>query len=173
MPKVILVVGKKKTGKSTLIASLFYNIGKDRPCFIYDKNNEYYWKYKIINNYKGKIEDNQFIDAVSSLKNSFIVYEEASTYLSGISRASKEANKIKNLITRSRHSNNILILAFTSLADIPPFIYSDSDYIALYKTNDFPSTIDTKFKRNEEFMHHYNLVRSSENKNYYEFFEIT
>ena len=173
MPKVILIVGRKKTGKSVFIAKTYYEIGKGRNVYIYDKNREYKWKFNIDNEYKGSIDDEHFISFVSDKKNSFIVYEEASTYLSGMSRNSKEAHQIKNLITRSRHNNNILILAFTSIADIPPFIYSDSDYMVLYKTNDFPSSIDTRFRKNEQFMGAYERVRASEDLHFFEFFEVT
>lgn len=173
MPKVILIAGKKKSGKSNLISAIYKQVGENRPAYIYDKNNEYKWKFGIENAYKRALDDELFIDTVTNLKNSFIVYEEASTYLSGMSRSSKEAKKIKNLITRSRHSNNILVLAFTSLSDIPPFVYSDSDYIALYKTNDFASALDSKFRKNEDFMNHYESVKSHEDRHYFEFFEIT
>jgi hypothetical protein len=174
MAKVILIVGRKKTGKSSFIAQTIKRVASGRPCFIYDKNNnEYKWKFGIENSYKGPIEDEAFIQAVTNLRGACIVYEEASTYLSGMSRSSNEARKIKNLITRSRHSNNILMLAFTSLSDVPPFVYSDSDYLCLYKTNDFSSALDSRFRKNQQFMTEYEKVKMHPDKHFFSFFEIT
>ena len=169
--KVIVIVGRKRTGKTTLAAALIkkLNCGQN---FIYDINNEYTRKLGIKNDYTGVIDKEEFLKAVNpnaprSVKNSLICFEEATGYFS--SKGREEI--LVNVITRSRHTNNTVILIFHSIADLPRYIFSYSDYVALFKTNDFSNTLDNKLRKNIQFMKYYNLVKLSNDPHKYVFFE--
>ena len=169
--KVIVIVGRKRTGKTTLAAALIKKL--KRPAnYIYDINNEYTRKLGIKNDYTGQIDKEQFLNAVNPnaprpVKNSLIVFEEATGYFS--SKGREEI--LVNVITRSRHTNNSVILIFHSIADLPRYIFSYSDYVALFKTNDFSNTLDNKLRKNAQFMKYYQLVKMSDDPHKYVFFE--
>jgi predicted AAA+ superfamily ATPase len=169
--KVIVIVGRKRTGKTTLAAALIKKL--KRPAnYIYDINNEYTSKLGIKNDYTGQIDKEQFLNAVNPnaprpVKNSLIVFEEATGYFS--SKGREEI--LVNVITRSRHTNNSVILIFHSIADLPRYIFSYSDYVALFKTNDFSNTLDNKLRKNAQFMKYYQLVKMSDDPHKYVFFE--
>ena len=165
--KVILIVGRKRTGKTTLTCNLIRSIGMSRQ-YILDVNNEYTRKLGIRNDYTGAIDHDAFLQKVLTVKSSLIVCEEAASYLSSRGR---EENLIK-LLQTSRHTNNVVICIFHSIADIPAYIYNRSDYIALFKTQDFPGALDRKFKNNRQFMEAYVQVENSENPHEHRFFEI-
>lgn len=166
--KVIAIIGRKKSGKTSLTSHLINRF--ERPnIFIYDINNEYTRKFGVRNDYKGEINPDSFLGHMKSKKNSLIVFEEATTYLSTKGRE----KDLLDLIYRSRHTNNVTILIFHSLADFPRYIFSGTDYIALFKTNDFSQTLDSKFRSNERFMTYYDRVKMNPNPNYFEFFENT
>ena len=169
--KVIVIVGRKRTGKTTLAAALIKKL--KRPAnYIYDINNEYTRKLGIKNDYTGQIDKEQFLNAVNPngprpVKNALIVFEEATGYFS--SKGREEI--LVNVITRSRHTNNSVILIFHSIADLPRYIFSYSDYVALFKTNDFSNTLDNKLRKNAQFMKYYQLVKMSDDPHKYVFFE--
>jgi ABC-type cobalamin/Fe3+-siderophores transport system ATPase subunit len=169
--KVICIVGKKRTGKTTLAAGLIKKLNRPQN-FIYDINNEYTRKLGIPNNYRGQIDKEEFLKAVNpnspkAIKNSCIVFEEATGYFS--SKGREEI--LVNVVTRSRHTNNTVILIFHSIADLPRYIFSYSDYVALFKTNDFSNTLDNKLRKNEQFMKYYEQVKFSDDPHKYIFFE--
>lgn len=162
--KCIAVIGRKKTGKTTFSVGLLKSV--NYPAYIYDINGEYN-RHGIVNQYRGKLEKDSFLNAVLSVRNSFIVFEEAASYFS--SRESDE--RIKSVLQRSRHQNNIVILIFHALADFPTAIYNRIDNICLFKTLDFQSTLDGKLRKNEQFLYHFNSVKSALSPHYHEIFE--
>ena len=164
--KVIAIVGKKKAGKTTLTAALIKRFSRPST-YIYDINNEYTRKFNLRNDYTGEINTDKFLDHVSKVKNSLIVFEEATSYFSSKGREAQ----LVDIISRSRHTNNVVILIFHSIADFPRYIYTFTDYIGLFKTNDFRSSLDQKLRKNEYFISIYDRVRYNTNQNYFEFFE--
>ena len=164
--KVIAVIGRKRAGKTTLTASLIKRLNRPQT-FIYDVNNEYTRKFGCKNDYTGEVQPDLFLHVASKQKNALLVFEEATTYLSNKGRE----KELVDLIYRSRHTNNVIILIFHSLADYPRYIYSGTDFIALFKTNDFRQSLDNKFRKNEAFIGRYDRVRIHPSPNYFEFFE--
>jgi len=164
--KVIAIVGKKKAGKTTLTAALIKRFSRPLT-YIYDINNEYTRKFNLKNDYTGEINTDKFLQKVSQVKNSLIVFEEATSYFSSKGREAQ----LVDIISRSRHTNNVVILIFHSIADFPRYIYTFTDYIGLFKTNDFRSSLDQKLRKNEYFISIYDRVRYNTNQNYFEFFE--
>jgi len=164
--KVIAIVGKKKAGKTTLTAALIKRFSRPST-YIYDINNEYTRKFNLKNDYTGEINTDKFLQKVSQVKNSLIVFEEETSYFSSKGREAQ----LVDIISRSRHTNNVVILIFHSIADFPRYIYTFTDYIGLFKTNDFRSSLDQKLRKNEYFISIYDRVRYNTNQNYFEFFE--
>ena len=164
--KVIAIVGKKKAGKTTLAAALIKRFSRPST-YIYDINNEYTRKFNLKNDYTGEINTDKFLTKVSQVKNSLIVFEEATSYFSSKGREAQ----LVDIISRSRHTNNVVILIFHSIADFPRYIYTFTDYIGLFKTNDFRSSLDQKLRKNEHFISIYDRVRYNTSQNYFEFFE--
>lgn len=164
--KVIAIVGKKKAGKTTLTAALIKRFSRPST-YIYDINNEYTRKFNLKNDYTGEINTDKFLSKVAQVKNSLIVFEEATSYFSSKGREAQ----LVDIISRSRHTNNVVILIFHSIADFPRYIYTFTDYIGLFKTNDFRSSLDQKLRKNEYFISIYDRVRYNTDQNYFEFFE--
>jgi hypothetical protein len=164
--KCISIIGRKRTGKTTLTASIIQKLSRPSN-YIFDINNEYTRKFNLRNDYTGEISADKFLDKVFQVKNSCIVFEEATSYLSVKGRE----EKLVNLITRSRHTNNVILLIFHSIADLPPYIYRHSEFCCIFKTNDFRNTLDTKFRKDSKFIHYYDRVRLNPNDHYFEIFE--
>lgn len=164
--KCISIIGRKRTGKTTLTASIIQKFSRPST-YIFDINNEYSRKFGIKNDYTGEISPDKFLDKVFQVKNSCIVFEEATSYLSVKGRE----EKLVNIITRSRHTNNLILLIFHSVADLPPYIYRHSEYCVLFKTNDFRNTLDGKFRKDAQFIHVYDRVKVNPSPNYFEMFE--
>lgn len=166
--KVIAIIGRKRAGKTTLTSALIKKLAMPKT-FVYDVNNEYTRKFGVKNDYQGEISPDLFLHVASKQKNSCLVFEEATTYFSNKGRE----KELVDLIYRSRHTNNVIILVFHSLADYPRYIFSGTDFIALFKTNDFRQSLDNKFRKNERFIAIYDRVRVHPSPNFFEFFENT
>lgn len=165
--KVILVIGRKRTGKTTLTCNLIRKLNRPKN-LILDVNNEYTRQHEIRNDYNGVLDHEMFLDHCLKQKNCLIVCEEAATYLSNRGRE----KKLVKLMQESRHTNNSVIIILHSIQDLPPYIYNRSDYLALFKTQDFPGAIDRKFAYNRQFMEAYNQVEQSDDPHIYRLYEI-
>ena len=170
---VFTIIGKKRSGKSVLtreIAHRFADLYSGKMYF-FDIANEYELKFGLKNNYKNALDHKTFLDVVAPLKNSFIVFEEAAYYFD--SQTSKDIRqKAAKMLQMSRHNNNVIVLIFHSIADLPSFIYSRIDYLALFKTNDTPRALG-KLSLNEDFVSVYESVRENPDKHYFEVLDVT
>ena len=72
--KCISIIGKKRTGKTTLTASIIQKFSRPST-YIFDINNEYSRKFGIKNDYTGEISPDKFLDKVFTVKISCIVFE--------------------------------------------------------------------------------------------------
>lgn len=166
--KVIGIVGRKKAGKTTIAVHLVKQLMRPgSPVYLYDVNNEYTRKFGLPNSYTGEINPTKFLDKVFHVKNSIIVFEEATSYFSNRGRD----EKLMDLMTRCRHTNNVVILIFHSLADLPPSVYRQCEYICLFKTNDFRSSLDQKYRKSEQFLPIYDRIKTHHDEHYFEIFE--
>ena len=161
--KCIAIIGKKRTGKTTKAVELIKSL--EMPTFIFDINNEYTRKFGLKNDYKGKISMEEFQSNVMNKRNCCLVFEEAAPFL-------KRSNSVLiDIMQRSRHTNNVVILILHQIADLPRDLYGRIDYIVLFKTQDFQSTLDSKFRSNEDFMFNYQLVKDSDDSHFFSIFE--
>jgi hypothetical protein len=164
--KCICLIGKKRTGKTRFAAELIKKIDL-QDVYIFDINNEYS-STGIVNKYPGVLDHEKFLSYVYDKKNAVIVFEEAAAYFSN----RENGKKLKDLMQRSRHTNNVIIIIFHGIADLPQHIYTRLDYMGLFKTQDFETTLDSRFRKNEQFMYFFKKVKMSENQHAVEFFEV-
>ena len=164
--KCICLIGKKRTGKTTYTVNLINEIGLEHV-YIFDVNNEYTGR-GIKNEYAGPLQHEKFLDYVSNKRNSVIVFEEAAAYFS----SRENGQRLKDLMQRSRHTNNVIIIIFHGVADLPQHVYTRIDYMGLFKTQDFETTLDAKFRKNEQFMYFFKAVKNDSNPHAVQFFEV-
>ena len=155
---LILIVGGTGQGKSyyTNTRLLFNEVrkinGKDfyfvspksKRQYIFDINNEYnlppdnttapFMRHVAC-------DDKIFIQNCKTLRDTNIVFEDASGFLRG-----RQSREIARLIVQRRHSNNNYIILFHSINRIPPELLEYCNYLVLFKTGDNLKDIDLKFR---------------------------
>jgi hypothetical protein len=131
--KAYIVVGRPKTGKTTWTKAAVATIG--RPVYVWDINGEW-----------GQTAPDEalFVERAGTLRNSTIVWEEATTFLEHPS--SKLTSKVRSQLSRRRHPGNTHFLLFTSLSAVPTKILNNADRIILFPTNDLPAYVEQKFR---------------------------
>jgi hypothetical protein len=140
---VIVVIGKRRTGKTTEIIKLLSKSKK--KVLIYDVNNEAaYSHYQKINNLdniktwtRGIVryfspDSSYFISKVNKdFQNGVIVFEDSSGYIDY-----NIQGELKQLLTKIRHYNIDIIFTFHSIAQVPPILFRMINIIVLFKTHD-------------------------------------
>lgn len=143
MSKAIAIIGRTKTGKTTLTKELLNGFEPSRV-HVYDVNNEYA-EYK-----RGALPKfSEFLNKLTikdrrgelTTRKSAIVFEEATIFL----RHNTQSEQITELLTTKRHTENFIILNFHSLRKLPVYILDMLDFVVIKKTNDNPNFIKTKF----------------------------
>lgn len=155
MSKAHLVVGMTDTGKSTYIKNLLKTVPNKKSLLIYDINNEYseFIEGKRILDFK------EFALLASVVKNSIIVFEEATIFLDGRFKTDLLVQKV---LTLKKHRKNYIFLVFHSLADVPGYVYRLSNYLTLFKTNDL-SDITAKQLKDYRLKNYIEKLRQSSN----------
>ena len=156
---LIIIVGGTGQGKSTFVnKNLLKNqikknqFNKDVFClspasrnqYIFDINNEYILPDdSVLRPHMRNVncDDKQFINNCAQVKNTNIVFEDASGFLRG-----KQSKQVARLIVGRRHTNNNYIILFHSINRVPPELMEYCNYFVLFKTNDNLKDIDQKFK---------------------------
>jgi hypothetical protein len=156
--KVIINVGARGTGKTTRTKKIRASLTA-RSSFIHDINNEYDTNFYL--------SENDFLQKANQLKGHLIIFEEASIFF----RQGKNGRLLTELLVRSRHTENFIILNFHSLRAIPVYIFDFCDYILLGKTTENPKNVIEKFKDYPEIIEAYEKVNN--NANIYFFEEIS
>lgn len=126
MSNVIVNVGAKKRGKTTGTKEMLNNFSGDK--YIYDVNKEYkeYGKGAVFPDFEA------FLETASKKVNTAIVFEEAFIFLSHQS----QQKEIKEMLVRTRHTGNLIILNFHAVHQIPLFIWDYANFVIIRKTND-------------------------------------
>ena len=156
-----VLIGRRKTGKTTLSKKYLDNRPKNMPVLIYDINKEY-GKY-----YPEKFVDFEiFLEKITDekVKNTYILIEEATIFFDTSSRF----EEMKNVLVRARHTGNIIQMNFHSWLSVPKNIFNLLDYVVVFKTNDTIQTIKMKYD-NAEVIKTFYEARDSKN----EFFNKT
>lgn len=123
-------------GKTTWVKSKLANVHVDAR-LVYDVNAEY------TDLYNGEfLEDfEDFAKLGTTVKNSMIVYEEATAFLSN-----KGGNRyLRKTLVAKRHDGNVIFLVFHSLRAIPRDLYDLCNYVVLFKTSDIEQMVKTRF----------------------------
>lgn len=141
-----IIVGKKKAGKTYFIQKMILENVHKGAILVYDVNNEYaeYTDNETLPNI------DEFSDTVSRVKNAVCVFEECTIFTD-----TRSNNKfLKNLLVRTRHTKNYIIMVFHSVRSIPRNIFEISDYITVFDTLDSPdlSAKELKDERIETIM---------------------
>lgn len=148
----IVNVGKKKTGKTTLTKGILNSFPGDK--FIYDINNEYkeYGSSAVFPKWQ------TFLEQAVKKKKTCIVFEEAFIFL----KHQSSTEEISELLVRNRHTENLIILNFHAIRQVPLFIWEFVNYLNLKKTNDKQKWMETNY-RDTDILAAYNSVKASEN----------
>lgn len=128
--KTILVVGRKKTGKTTYVKERVKKLSSSLnfPVYVFDPN----LHYAEFNQFGESKKIDNFLAFISSKKNSIIVLEEATIFFASNSKQ----EDLQSLMVRCRHQNNFLFLCFHSLRSLPTWCIDLADAIRISKTND-------------------------------------
>ena len=149
--KAFIIVGHTGRGKSAFSKKLIEQLKRSHPALIYDVNNEYG---------VGHLPDwDEFLELAADEKQTrqrLILFEEATIFFS-----SAKSKLMTSILVRKRHTKNIPVLLFHSLADVPPYILRFVDFLILFKTNDNPGAIYDKFKYNDQLIGAYERVKAS------------
>lgn len=149
----LLINGRPRSGKSSKLKSLLKTNRKN--LVIYDVNNEHKEFYNDV-----FMSMENFLIKHQDKENTLFVIEEATAFFS-----TRSTNDIlKDMIIRRRHCNNDFVLIFHGFYFIPKYIFTLSDYITIFKTNDSES--DVKSKVNKEILNSWIEVQESENPHY-------
>jgi ABC-type Na+ transport system ATPase subunit NatA len=135
--KLTLIIGHTGQGKSTVTRTII----KDSPSLVYDIQNDYdtHESDPSARNAKfiGLPED--FCNEAMKRKNSFIVFEEATSFLEG-----RTTNDLRKIMIDKRHKGNNLLFLFHSINSVPPRIFELTDYVILFKTGDDATAVKRK-----------------------------
>ena len=131
-----IMIGKRKTGKTTLSKELLDLRPRKMPVVIYDVNNEYFDYYP-----EPFIDFDVFLQKLPDLRHTYILIEEATIFFD----TSDRSQEMKNVLVRARHTGNIIQLNFHSFLSTPKNIYNLLDFVTVFKTNDSIMTVEAKF----------------------------
>lgn len=133
---VIVNVAAKKKGKTTLTKGYLSTHSGNK--FIYDVNNE----YKEFGSGAVFPSWTDFLKQAVTKSNTAIVFEEAYIFL----KHQSASEEICNLLIRTRHTGNMIILNFHSIRQVPSFVYDLTNYLVIGKTNDKAKYMDREHK---------------------------
>jgi len=161
MSRCIAIVGGTHRGKSTFIKGRI----KGREHLILDIKREYKRGFKRYPN-ANREEFFTYIDE-KPVKNTIIVLEEASFYLSH----RHYSTKCEKLIVNKWESLNTYFVVYHSIRKIPDWMYDYLDAMVLFKTNDRSYKIKN---HPEEVVEAFQLVnkKSTNNKHYHTYIQL-
>lgn len=136
---IIILVGAMGTGKTPWIKKFIKNI-KFKNIVCYDPVHEYPENYTLFHEWK------YFYQYFLKVHKSIVIIEECSSVIS-----SQKDLDLTELMIKVQHRNNIVIFAFHSISDIPPYILKKSNYIVLFAVGDNPKKIEKDLDRCELF----------------------
>jgi len=125
---------------------------KSKNQYIFDLYNEYQLPTdQILRPQMRNVDcdEKKFINNCANLRNTNIVFEDASGFLRG-----RQEKMLARLIVKRRHVNNNWIILFHSIANVPPELMRYCNYLIIFKTNDNAREIENKFNNpliNEAF----------------------
>jgi len=151
--KAFIIVGEQGRGKTTEAYNIIDNF-KQKDLFAYDVHGHYFEKFQNRSKIKGRPKMEVFLEIVSNVKNSVIVFEEATIFFSNRGRE----ETIIELLVNNYHSKNVILFLFHSLRSVPVEIMDFVQFIKLYHTNDRVTLINNKFKEDSGLIEVFNDV---------------
>jgi hypothetical protein len=144
--KAFVLTGETGRGKSSEAVRLV-NSFSQKDLYVYDHQGQWrdFKRLKI----KGVPTMDEFVDIVSKVVNSVIVFEEATVFFKN---NKGRMDKIINLLISSHHRQNVVIFLFHSLRSVPVDIMDHVQFIRLYHTNDRATLIKAKFKDDPDLL---------------------
>jgi len=149
--KAIILVGEQGRGKSTEAENIVKTFG-NKDLFVFDINGTYA-KFKN-NKIKGLPSMEQFLEISEKVKNSVIVYEEATIFFGNKGRS----ESIVNQLVRNYHTKNVIVFIFHSIRSIPVEIMDFVQFIKVWHTNDRKSLIEQKYRDDIDFLNVFTSV---------------
>lgn len=136
---VLSIIGRQECGKTPVIKKLVEN-SKFKRVIVYDPNYEYSDTYSLFHSLE------IFRDFIFKAEKSFIIVEEATSFLSSFKDI-----QLQDLCVKIAHKNNICIFVFHTLMDAPKSILNKSRNIILFATLDDANDIKTQRNRYFKF----------------------
>lgn len=145
--KVIVIVGRKRSGKTTEAMRIVRRIGV-RP-LVYDL----YKQWGAV----GPLPTmSDFLAKVRALRNGVAVFEDATIFFGFC----KQDDLLATLVG-ARHEGVTTLLVFHSLRSVPLWVFDQTDWIILFKTNDTTATVRRKFGDMERIVDAWEDVNAS------------
>ena len=160
--KAVLIVGKPGAGKSYFFKNEI--LPKLNKVLIFD---QYGYEYPEATLTDGKKDTGEsmlrfsgdfweLVNFSGRFPNRAIIIEDATNFLQG----AIHDEPLRKMFAARRHYNQQLYFLFHTLSSIPPFIYSMSDYVVLFKTKDFKERVKNRFQDEELFRAFENIKKS-------------
>jgi hypothetical protein len=144
-------------GKSHFVKSMI----KSRRCFVFDVQNEYYDLNPNPTSERARhllLDEKMFVEQCRARRNTVCVFEEATGFFEG-----KLDKELRRVVLSKRHTGNVFLFCFHSIASIPPRLMQLTNYVVLFKTADETHEVAGKFPRLVPF---FEQVRAMKNQAY-------
>jgi predicted AAA+ superfamily ATPase len=167
--KVIIISGKRGTGKTTYLLKLIEN-EKKKVLVLDTINHPAYKAFDIISpkllpawkqGKKRLLIDSEYLifsDVEQHLTNCFLVFEDATKYVNG-----NLNNDIKKIFVDSKQKNIDCVIMTHSLAMIPPNVLRLADILVLFKTQENIIVSKNKIPNYEAVEKAFHAVQNSKN----------
>lgn len=157
----ITVIGKMGEGKTTFVKTFI----KNKRRVVFDVNNEYGDLPENTDLKASRVTDlnhKAFVNLCLTKKNTCCVFEDSTGFIEG-----KLSEGFRKMLISKRHTGNVNILLFHSIASVPPRLMQLSDFIVLFKTSDedyavlkkYPSIYDSYLKVRAMPKYGFSIVR--------------
>ena len=156
---VSIRAGARRHGKTTESKKLLDIILKNDPkrfVAVFDPNNEYL-DYADYSELTGDYDI--FIDKCLELENSIILIEECTICLGTRS----DDKRIKKLLVRAAHQNNIIAMNFHSIRAMPTYLFELATFCYIHKTADTLEQVKKK-SPSPEFLECWEKVQNDDDK---------
>jgi ABC-type sugar transport system ATPase subunit len=133
--KVILIVGKRRSGKTTDLRNMLKDVHPE-ALLLHDISSQFTDLYK-----KPFLPIREFTKLCKKVSSCVIAFEEATIFI-----GHHKLEDVAEFLVTSRHRKNTIIFIFHSLRSVPRYIYDLSNMVILHKTQDSLSFVQGRFE---------------------------
>lgn len=144
-----IIPGAPGMGKSPYVKMMIEN----RRALVFDIQNEYGKRTKYAGQIPVNLSDDtrnersrftgtdvdEFLKVCETKRNTIIVFEEATAFFVG-----KTEKNMRRFLINRYHTQNISLFIFHSIQSVPPFMFTVSNFVVLFKTLDTEKNIQAK-----------------------------